>query len=177
MSARTGRYYADIEDLRAKEPKSRLATEILHFKLYAPNESYGIARWIGNLISVMGSRLSEEVNFLYFENKGVPPLAIIFSGGRIASESAAKIESFIEHKIKGQSNFHSVLIIEAETDGEAGNSGRGQIKIQPLTEAQVRIPPRAGFSRDRVRFPAMAEFSGDRVGFSVTVVFILERGA
>lgn len=137
MSARTGRFYADARDLAVQEPGSRVATEILHFTLYAPNESYGIARWIGNLISVMGSRMSEEVNFLYFENKGVPPLAIIFSGGRIAADSVTRLESFIEQKIKGQSNFHSVLIIEAESEGgDAKNTGRGQIKIQPLTEAQ-----------------------------------------
>lgn len=137
LSSRTGRYYADAKDLEAHEPGTRPATEILHFSLYAPNESYGIARWIGNLISVMGSRMSEEVNFLYFENKGVPPLAIIFSGGRIASDSVARLESFIEQKIKGLNSFHSVLIIEAESEGgDAKNTGRGQIKIQPLTEAQ-----------------------------------------
>ena len=137
MSARTGRSYKDVAALNRDEPGSRLATEIIHFKLYAPNESYGIARWIGNLISVMGSRMSEEVNFAYFENKGVPPLAIIFSGGRIAADSVSRLESFIEQKIKGQGNYHSVLIIEAETEGgDAKNTGRGQIKIQPLTEAQ-----------------------------------------
>jgi PBSX family phage portal protein len=137
LSSRTGRFYDSPALLQVHEEGTRPATEILHFSLYAPNESYGIARWIGNLISVMGSRMSEEVNFLYFENKGVPPLAIIFSGGRIAADSVGRLESFIEQKIKGQSNYHSVLIIEAESEGgDAKNTGRGQIKIQPLTEAQ-----------------------------------------
>lgn len=152
LSSKTGRVYADVAAMRREEGETvREATEILHFKLHAPNQSYGVARWIGNLISVMGSRMSEEVNFLYFENKGVPPLAIIFSGGRIAADSVRKIESFIENKIKGLTNFHSVLILEAETEGgDAKNTGRGTIKIQPLVEAQQQDALFQNYDRNNI---------------------------
>lgn len=137
MSAATGTYYKDVEAMRIKEPRAREATEFLHFDVDAPNSAYGMPRWVGNLISVMGSRLSEEVNFLYFENKSVPPLAIIFSGGRISADSVTRLQSFVKNHIRGKGNFHKVLIIEAEPeDGESKNTGRSQIKIEKLMDAQ-----------------------------------------
>ena len=56
--------------------------------------------------SVLGSRQAEEVNFLYFENKSVPPLALLVSGGRLSAQSIPRIESFIENHIRGKRNFH-----------------------------------------------------------------------
>ena len=56
-------------------PSDGPATEILHFRVHNPRSAYGVPRWIGNLLAVLGSRQAEEVNFLYFENKSVPPLA------------------------------------------------------------------------------------------------------
>ena len=45
-------------------------------KLYhSPRSPYGVPRWVGTLLSVLGSRQMEEVNYLYFENKSVPPMA------------------------------------------------------------------------------------------------------
>ncbi|MDR2137356.1 MAG: hypothetical protein LBO68_03620, partial [Synergistaceae bacterium] len=37
------------------------ATEVIHFKLYSPHSPYGVPRWIGNLLAVLGSRQAEEV--------------------------------------------------------------------------------------------------------------------
>lgn len=139
MSATTGAVYENEEEMKREEPQSVPATEFWHRKISAPNQVYGMPRWIGTLLSVMGTRMSEEVNFLYFDNKSVPPLAILVSGGRIAADSIGKIESFVENRIKGESNFHRILILEAEAAGEskdAKNAGRAQIKLVPLTEAQ-----------------------------------------
>jgi PBSX family phage portal protein len=138
MSARTGnRFPSEAKMKKAEGADARAATEIFHFKIHSPNQAYGVPRWIGNLLSVMGSRMAEEVNFLYFENKSVPPMAIIFSGGRLAKDSVTRIESFVQNHIKGKENFHKILILEAEPEGDdSKNTGRGQIKLQPLTSAQ-----------------------------------------
>jgi PBSX family phage portal protein len=137
-SAMTGVFYENEEQMKKEEPEAVAATEFWHRKIPAPNEVYGMPRWIGTLLCVLGNRLSEEVNFLYFDNKSVPPLAILVSGGRIAGDSISKIESFVENRIKGEANFHRILILEAESaEGkDSKNAGRAQIKLVPLTEAQ-----------------------------------------
>lgn len=136
VSSRTGERHKSIEAMRRAEgPDVRPATEMLHFALHAPNESYGYPRYVGTLPEIIGSRMASEVNVLYFENKSVPPLVMLVSGGRVAADSIKRIRSFIENHVKGEQNFHNILIVEAEAEGDAKNAGRAQIKIQPLTEA------------------------------------------
>lgn len=139
LSSKTGRYYKTIEQLKAKEPEANPATEILHYKIHSSRSPYGVPRWIGTLISVLGSRQSEEVNFLYFENKSVPPLAVICSGGRLSKDSRKTLEDHVAAKIKGKRNFHKILVLEAmPTEGGAleQNLSKMQIKLVPLTMAQ-----------------------------------------
>lgn len=139
MSSQTGEIFADAEAMLKAEPKATEATEILHFKIYSPRSVYGIPRWIGVLISILGSRHSEEVNFLYFENKSVPPLALLVSGGKIGKGSKDRIRDFIHNELRGKRNFHKVLIIEAQGSSPApGMTPPGQIKLElkPLTQAQ-----------------------------------------
>jgi PBSX family phage portal protein len=114
-----------------------LATELIHFSIHSPRSPYGVPRWIGTLLSVLGSRQMEEVNFLYFENKSVPPLALLVSGGRISDASVPRIERFIEENLKGKANFHRILILEAEGGGAAGTAG-AKIELCPLTGAQQK---------------------------------------
>jgi hypothetical protein len=81
--------------------------------------------------------MAEEVNYLYFSNKSVPPLAILVSGGRVNDETAKRIEEFIETQIKGKANFHKILVLDAAAiDDGSINSGRAKIDIKPLTMAQ-----------------------------------------
>jgi capsid portal protein len=105
----------------------------------SPRSAYGVPRWVGNLLAVLGSRQAEEINFLYFENKSVPPLAILVSGGRLSAQSIPRIEDFIENHIRGKRNFHKILILEAEPAGGSGgieHSGRLKVELRPLTSAQ-----------------------------------------
>ena len=68
--------------------------------------------------SAFGARLpsAEEVNYLYFENKSVPPLALLVSGGRLSESAVPRIERFIEENLKGKQGFHKILILEAESN-------------------------------------------------------------
>jgi PBSX family phage portal protein len=139
VSRTRGTVFPSVEALLASDASDGPATEIIHFKLHNPRSAYGTPRWIGNLLAVLGSRQAEEVNFLYFENKSVPPLAVLVSGGRLSAQSIPRIEDFIENHIRGKRNFHKVLILEAEPAGGGSgleHTGRLKIELRPLTAAQ-----------------------------------------
>lgn len=138
MSSKTGNYYASDLAMKAKEGENATtATEVFHFRIASSGTPYGVPRWIGALLAVFGTRHAEEVNYLYFENKSVPPLAMLVSGGRVSADSVKRIESYVENQIKGKKNFHKILIIEAEpTGGDIENNGRMKIELRPLTMAQ-----------------------------------------
>lgn len=135
----SGAVYPDIETMRDKEPEARPATELIQFRIHTPRSgSYGVPRWIGNLKSVVGSRQAESINLAYFDNKSVPPLALLVSGGSLTEEAVNRIEDYVENEIKGEENFHKILIIEAEPAGDAMdplNSGKVRVELVPLTKA------------------------------------------
>jgi PBSX family phage portal protein len=134
ISRTTGRAFADVASLKATHPDDGPATEMLHFAIHSPRSPYGVPRWVGTLLSVLGSRQMEEVNYLYFENKSVPPMALLVSGGRLSDASVPRIERFIEENLKGKANFHKILILEA--DGAGTGESRAKIELRPLTDAQ-----------------------------------------
>ncbi len=136
VSKTTGELFNDAGALLRVRPDDTPATELLHFAIHSPRSPYGVPRWVGTLLSVMGSRQMEEVNYLYFENKSVPPLALLVSGGRLSDASVPRIERFIDENLKGKANFHKILILEAEGGGGSGDNARAKIELRPLTEAQ-----------------------------------------
>jgi len=141
ISSQSGAVFTDMAQLARIEPGVRPANEILHFKIHSPRSPYGVPRWIGNLLAVIGSRQAEEVNFNYFENKSVPPLAILVSGGRMTQDSVTRVQDYIEANLKGKRNFHKILVLEAETaqgGGKASDAATSKMKIdiKPLTGAQ-----------------------------------------
>jgi PBSX family phage portal protein len=137
FSRSTGRAFADVGALKANNATDAAATEIIHFSIHSPRSPYGVPRWVGTLLSVLGSRQMEEVNYLYFNNKSVPPLALLVSGGRLSESSVPRIERFIEENLKGKANWHKILILEADGAG-SGDGSRAKIELHPLTEAQQK---------------------------------------
>lgn len=144
LSSKTGRYYDSIDELARREPGIPPANEIVHFKIHSPTSVYGVPRWVGAMLAVIGSRSCDEVNVTYFDNKAVPPLAILVSGGRLADGSADRIKDYIRDHLKGKENFHSVLVLEAEGAAGAGGSMTGgaqarvRIEVKPLMDAQQK---------------------------------------
>jgi len=136
LSRSTGEVAGSVEALRKDNPDEEPSTEMIYFSIHSPRSPYGVPRWVGTLLSVLGSRQMEEVNYLYFENKSVPPLALLVSGGKLSEPSIPRIERFIEENLKGKSNFHKILILEAEGAGKAGDDARAKIELKPLTDAQ-----------------------------------------
>lgn len=159
MSATTGKFYPSVLEMQSVEGEKALeATEVLHFRIHSPRSAYGVPRWIGTLPAVLGTREAEEVNLLYFENKSVPPMAVLVSGGRLGQESVDRLRDFIEVEIKGKKNFHKILVIEAEpTENSSGeNTGKMRIEMKPLTQAQ----------QQDALFLKYDERNHDKVGFS-----------
>jgi PBSX family phage portal protein len=134
MSRLTGQVHAGEGIVTNGNEDDCPATEILHFAIPSSRSPYGVPRWIGALLSVLGSRSMEEVNLEYFEAKSVPPLALLVSGARLAEESIRRIERFLEENVKGKKNFHKILVIEAE--GAGGDGTKTKVEFQPLTSAQ-----------------------------------------
>jgi capsid portal protein len=120
------------------------ATEVYHFSIHSPRTPYGLPRWTGVLIAALGSHEAEEVNLLYFENKSVPPLALLVTGGRITEETVQRIKDHVKNEIQGVKNFHKILVLEAESGARGGmgpgleHTGRMTIELRPLTDAMHR---------------------------------------
>jgi PBSX family phage portal protein len=116
------------------------ATEIIHFKLYCPYSSYGVPRWIGNWLAVEGSRQAEEVNYEYFENNTVPPMALLVAG-TLDDKVVERIEDFINDEMKGRKSFNKILIVEASPFGEelpGTASPKVSLQFVPLSDAQQK---------------------------------------
>lgn len=140
ISNMSGAVYEDVEAMLADEPEARPATELVQFRIHSSRSGrYGVPRWIGNLKSVLGSRKAETVNLLYFNNKSVPPLALLVSGGSVTKEAVNRLEDYVKNELHGdEANFHKILIIEAEPAGNAMdplNSGKIRVELVPLTKA------------------------------------------
>lgn len=194
VSAKTGRVWSSEAAMREEEGEDAMAAnELIHFVIHSSRSPYGVPRWIGALLSVIGSRQAEEVNFLYFDNKGVPPMVLMVTGGRVSESTVERIRDYIESDIKGRANFHNILVLEAEpTTGQGPeHTGKMRIELKPLTSAQhndalflkydqeninkvgqaFRIPPLLrGDSRDFNRATAQAVLK-----FTETQVFAPER--
>lgn len=139
VSRTTGRYYTSIGDLQEEEGSgAKPAHELFHWQIRSPKSAYGVPRWMGELIAVLGNRASEEVNLLYFDNKAIPPMVLLVSGGRVSESSVERIASYIEDRVRGRQNFHKILILEAVPAGEdvdsgdLEHSGRMRIELKPL---------------------------------------------
>jgi len=143
VSRSTGNYYKTVEELRSAEDKNALvANEFFHWDIPSQSYAYGVPRWIGALLSVMGSRAAEEVNFLYFDNKAIPAMILLVSGGRVSQDSINKLESYIEEQVKGRANYHKIMVIEGlpadADDGEIEHSGKMRLELKPLLGDQMQ---------------------------------------
>ena len=91
------------------------ASEILMFKIDTPRSAYGIPRYIGNVLSILGSRKSELMNYYYFVNGKHVPLAILVEGGMLTETALANLEAYLTES-KGVESAHSFLLLEAEPE-------------------------------------------------------------
>ncbi len=138
ISQQTGKTYESVEALKSAEPGAEPGNEMLYFAVHNPLTPVGVPRWVGNLLSVLGSREMEYCNFTYFENKTVPPLLIMVSGGQLADGSADHVTEFMKEEIKGRKNFWKALVLEGipAMSNQTERSPHVVVDAKPLTGAQ-----------------------------------------
>jgi len=121
-------------------PIDREATEIIHFKIYSARSVYGIPRYIGRYVSIIGSRRSEEVNFFTLSNNHVPSMFLMVENGNFTDATVARLTELIESQVSSDPNFAKIIIIEAESSEDerfAGQVTAAKIKVKELRNAQV----------------------------------------
>jgi len=146
MSRKTGTYYKTLEELQAKakeDPEDGEASEVMHYRIRALRGPYGLPRYVGNLLSVRGSRLSEEVNYFYFQNKAIPPMIIFVENGTLAEAAVDRLTDFMQ-EVKGDTQkFWKIAILEGESQEDARKrgvswTGQPRFKVERLTAEQLK---------------------------------------
>lgn len=109
---------------------SGTATEIIPLKIGDFQDPYGVPRWIGVLIKILGNRKADELNFRYFTQGRHVPLAITLENAQLTAESEATLQSYA-NSIGGEENQHKFLLLEAEKVGPADEMLGMEDKFKP----------------------------------------------
>ncbi|MEK4846073.1 phage portal protein [Bacillus sp. FSL W8-0183] len=104
MNAATGEYSKDT-------PSDLVASEVIHFKI--GSGTYGVPRWIGNIVNMYGARKAEELNYLYFKQGRHVPAAITVENGMLSESSYEQLQEYM-NGIEGSDNAHKFLLLEVE---------------------------------------------------------------
>lgn len=116
------------------------ATEVIHIKLGDFHDPYGVPRWIGPLIKIMGNRKADELNFRYFTQGRHMPLAILTENAQLTAESEATLQSYANGIGTEGEIQHKFLLLEAEkvtpADGMMGEDDKtkASIRIEKLAD-------------------------------------------
>jgi PBSX family phage portal protein len=135
-------------------PEAQRANEVIHFRLYSSRSPYGLPRYIGNLLSILGDRASEEINYTTFNNNNVPSMMLMVSNGQLTQGTIDRITEFVEAQIQGTHNWSKFLIIEAESLEEGEDGGQVKVEAKPLVSTQHRDALFQEYSRnnqDKIR--------------------------
>jgi PBSX family phage portal protein len=128
MDYRTGDYGTVAPQFRA--------TEIWHIKNDFGGELYGMPRWIGAVMQVLGRRRSSYVNLDLFENQGIPPLLVLVSGGVLTDDGVGELEDLIRG-LRGLKKFNRIGLLESTVEG-LGIDEKGSAKIELKNMAEFR---------------------------------------
>lgn len=120
MNLETGEYSDNV-------PYEKQANELLEVRV--GTKPYGQVRWIGQAVSIDGSRKAENLNNNYFENGRHTPLAVVISGGTLTSESYSKLQTYM-NDIKGEAGQHSFLLLEADSNAQTEMEGEKPVDIR-----------------------------------------------
>lgn len=134
-------YFKEFGDPRVINPKSgkedaslaleNSATEIIHMSRYNAQSIYGIPLWHSQLPSVLGSRQAELTNLDFFENNGIPAMAILVAGGYLTEEAYEMLRDNFE-QVKGRGSTNKIIILEARGAIEDA-SNTGAVPVPSIT--------------------------------------------
>jgi len=130
MDATNGEYKSSNRSCK------KVASEIWHFKYHFGSEVYGLPKWIGAILQVMGKRYATFVNYDLFNNQGIPPLVVLVNNGTLSDESWEDLEAIIRG-MRGVTNWNRVAVLESEAES-AGLEDKGNAKIELKNLAEFR---------------------------------------
>ena len=130
MSYKTGEYSENLQE-------GDLANEVAYFCVHSSYTDYGVPYWINTSITASGNVLSELLNYKYFHEGRILPMAVTISGGQLTEGSIKAISDG-----KGIENAYKILVLEAspfESNEEekllqTGSTPRVNIDIKSLTD-------------------------------------------
>ena len=133
----TGEIAKTEADKRQWKKLGKVAHEIIHIAAPAKRGIYGLPYYIGNVSSVRGDILAENINIATFENNNIPSMFIGVSGGQLTSASIDRLTQLVESKTQGNDNRSRFVLLESTTpDMDDLDSGRSKITIEPMTQVQ-----------------------------------------
>ncbi|MEC1120142.1 phage portal protein [Bacillus safensis] len=119
-------------------PEPLRATEVIHFKI--GSGTYGIPRWIGNIVNMYGARKAEELNYLYFKQGRHVPGAIIVENGMLSESSYQQLQDYMDD-IEGSDHAHKFLLLEVEglptEKGLTGEEDVSNVKVNFKSLAEI----------------------------------------
>lgn len=150
------------EFMKAGEKPKMIASEILHFKQPFGDSVYGIPRWIGAIMDILGRRSSQYVNYDLFENQGIPPMAVMVSGGVLTDDSMEDLENMVR-SLRGAGKWNKILILESNLESQGlEDKGNAKIELKNLSEYRKEDQMFGNYLsntekviRHRYRFPPM----------------------
>lgn len=130
MDKATGKYLEN-EEVESVAIDNR-ANEILNFQI--GTDYYGEVRWIGQVLTVDGTRRAEVLNNNYFRKGRHTPLMIVVKGGTLSDESFTKLQEYM-NSIQGENGQHAFLVLETEnteTRADFADTRQPEIEIKDL---------------------------------------------
>lgn len=134
MDKRTGEYSDGVS-------LANQATSLAHFKIYNGRSPYGIPRYIGRYVAILGSRRSEEINYFTMGSNMVPSCFVCVEDGELTKDSIDRLNEILETQIGEDLNYSKFVLLEAETtvdDPVPGQSGKARIRVEPMAKVQPK---------------------------------------
>lgn len=88
--------------------------------IYSAGEAYGLPRFIGQLVSIIGSREAELTNLDFFRENATPAMALLVAGGLIPQSTLDQLEQLFTG-VRGRKSMNRWVVVEAEGDHRAAN--------------------------------------------------------
>lgn len=119
------------------EECERIATEVVWIENKFPGYHYGLPRWFGALLDVLGRSDAQYVNRTLLSAGGTPKLIIAISGGTLTEQSWEDLKEILQSN-RGLLNYHEPLILESSADSLDLNSSSGSTKIEVMDWTKFR---------------------------------------
>lgn len=137
IDCRTGKV-VEGEDLVDFDEQEYGASEMIHSRIYSSRSPYGLPRYKGCLITLLGDREAEEVNYTTLMNNNIPSMVVAVSNGQVTQETVDRMKDFVKEQIQGSRNYSKFLILEAEGTFEGTDPGNIRLDIKPLAQHQMK---------------------------------------